>query len=84
MSISYNPADKFEIKVWDVEFRRAPARTLMARIYQPQGDGPFPAADGRDVVTFCHKGARFPEKLLSAVACRPEVYFWAAFWRRHE
>jgi acetyl esterase len=26
-----------------VEFRRAPARTLMARIYQPQGDGPFPA-----------------------------------------
>jgi acetyl esterase len=43
MSIAYNPADKFEIKVWDVEFRRAPARTLMARIYQPQGDGPFPA-----------------------------------------
>ena len=43
MSISYNPADKLEIKVLDVEFRRAPARTLMARIYQPQGDGPFPA-----------------------------------------
>lgn len=43
MTASYNPANKFEIKVWDVEFRRAPARTLMARIYQPQGDGPFPA-----------------------------------------
>jgi acetyl esterase len=43
MSIAYNPANKFQIKVWDVEFRRAPARTLMARIYQPQGDGPFPA-----------------------------------------
>lgn len=43
MSISYNPADKLEIKVSDVEFRRAPTRTLMARIYQPQGDGPFPA-----------------------------------------
>jgi acetyl esterase/lipase len=28
--------------VSDVEFRRAPARTLMARIYQPQGEGPFP------------------------------------------
>jgi acetyl esterase len=42
MSIAYNPADKFEIKVWDVEFRRAPARTLMARVYQPQGAGPFP------------------------------------------
>jgi acetyl esterase len=43
MSIAYNPADNFEFKVSDVEFRRAPARTLMARIYRPQGDGPFPA-----------------------------------------
>ena len=42
MSSTYNPSDKFETKVWDVEFRRAPARTLMARIYQPQGPGPFP------------------------------------------
>jgi len=43
MTTAYNPGDKFEIKVSDVEFRRAPARTLMARIYQPQGEGPFPA-----------------------------------------
>jgi acetyl esterase/lipase len=43
MAAAYNPGDKFEIKAWDVEFRRAPARTLMARIYQPQGAGPFPA-----------------------------------------
>jgi acetyl esterase len=43
MSRAYNPADQMEIKVWDVEFRRAPKRTLMARIYQPQGAGPFPA-----------------------------------------
>ena len=42
MSVTYNPADKFEIKVSDTEFRRAPVRTLMARIYQPQGNGPFP------------------------------------------
>jgi acetyl esterase len=42
MSSTYNPSNKFETKVWDVEFRRAPARTLMARIYQPQGPGPFP------------------------------------------
>ena len=41
MSIAYNPAGRFEIKVWDVEFRRAPKRTLMARVYQPQGSGPF-------------------------------------------
>jgi len=42
MSLSYNPAAKFEIKVWEVDFRRTPKRTLMARIYQPQGKGPFP------------------------------------------
>jgi acetyl esterase/lipase len=39
---AYNPAARHEIKVSEVEFRRTPARTLMARIYQPQGTGPFP------------------------------------------
>ncbi|MEO6165377.1 MAG: alpha/beta hydrolase [Candidatus Binatia bacterium] len=43
MTTSYNPSNKFEIKSWDVEFRKAAQRTLMARVYQPQGDGPFPA-----------------------------------------
>src|SRR5712692_12035024 len=43
MNISYDPSKQFEIKFWDVEFRRDPVRTLMARIYQPLGDGPFPA-----------------------------------------
>jgi acetyl esterase len=43
MKTAYNPLNRFEIKEWDVEFRRPSARTLMARIYQPQGDGPFPA-----------------------------------------
>jgi acetyl esterase len=43
MAHAYNPSNKFEIKVWDVEFRRTPKRMLMARIYQPQGAGPFPA-----------------------------------------
>lgn len=43
MTVAYDPKKHYEIKVWDVEFRRAPARTQMARIYQPQGDGPFPA-----------------------------------------
>jgi acetyl esterase/lipase len=43
MTVAYDPAKRFEIKTWDVEFRRDPARTLMARIYQPQGEGPFPA-----------------------------------------
>ncbi|HEY7166590.1 MAG TPA: alpha/beta hydrolase [Candidatus Binatia bacterium] len=40
---AYDPAGKFEIKVWDTEFRRSSSRTLMARIYQPQREGPFPA-----------------------------------------
>jgi acetyl esterase/lipase len=42
MATAYDPAKRFEIKVSEVEFRRAPKRTLMARVYQPQGDGPFP------------------------------------------
>jgi acetyl esterase len=43
MKTSYDPAGKFEIKVSEVEFLRAPGgRQLMARIYQPQGAGPFP------------------------------------------
>ncbi len=43
MTIIYDPSKRYEIKVWDVEYRRDPVRTLMARIYQPQGAGPFPA-----------------------------------------
>jgi acetyl esterase len=40
---AYDPAAKFEIKVSEVEFRRNKAgRMLMARIYQPNGAGPFP------------------------------------------
>ena len=42
MTTTYNPAARHEIKVWDIEFRRNPKRTLMARIFQPQGAGPFP------------------------------------------
>ncbi len=42
MTKPYDPAARHEIKVSEVEFRRTPARTLMARIYQPQGAGPFP------------------------------------------
>jgi acetyl esterase/lipase len=42
MTIAYEPSNQYGIKVWDVEFRRDPVRTLMARVYQPQGEGPFP------------------------------------------
>jgi len=43
MKAAYDPAAKFELKVSEVEFRRAASgRILMARIYQPHGVGPFP------------------------------------------
>jgi len=42
-AMRYGPAATYEISVRDVEFRRTAAgRTLMARIYQPAGAGPFP------------------------------------------
>jgi acetyl esterase/lipase len=42
-SPSYDPAAKFEITVSEVEYRHTSAgRSLMARIYQPKGAGPFP------------------------------------------
>ena len=41
---AYDPGAKLEISVREVEFRRnAAGRMLMARIYQPNGPGPFPA-----------------------------------------
>lgn len=43
MPVAYDPAACFDIEVWEEEFRRAPTRPLMARIYQPKGAGPFPA-----------------------------------------
>jgi len=40
---SYDPAAKFDLKVTDVPFRRnAAGRNLFARVYQPDGAGPFP------------------------------------------
>jgi acetyl esterase/lipase len=48
----YNPSAHFEISVSEVELRRTAAgRTLMARIYQPAGAGPFP------VILDLHGGA---------------------------
>lgn len=49
--MSYDPNADYPIKVWDVEFRKIPTRTLMARVYQPQGPGPFP------VILDLHGGA---------------------------
>lgn len=43
MKTPYNPTARFDLEVSDVEFRRtARGRQLMARLYRPQGAGPFP------------------------------------------
>src|SRR5207244_1176933 len=40
---AYDPAARFELEVSEVEHRRtAQGRSLMARVYQPLGTGPFP------------------------------------------
>jgi acetyl esterase/lipase len=63
--VVYDPSAKFNINVSEVEFRRtAKGRQLMARIYQPQGFGPFP------VVLDLHGGAwnaknRFAEQPMN-------------------
>jgi len=42
-SAPYSAAGKYEVKITETEFRRTAAgRQLLARIYQPQGAGPFP------------------------------------------
>ncbi len=41
--LAYDPAARLDVTVSEVELRRTAAgRTLMARIYQPAGAGPFP------------------------------------------
>ena len=41
----YDPAARMAVKVSEVEYRRtAKGRSLLARVYQPQGKGPFPGA----------------------------------------
>jgi acetyl esterase/lipase len=59
MTLTYNPAARYPLKVSDVEFRRTPKRTLLARVYQPQGAGPFPA------LLDLHGGAWFDKDRLA-------------------
>jgi len=40
--LSYNPGAHYEVKSFDVEYRRDGDTIYLARIFQPQGEGPFP------------------------------------------
>ena len=66
---AYDPAAKFELKVSEVEFRRnAAGRMLMARIYQPQGKGPFPALLDLHGGAWNNKDRRAEEPMDRAIA----------------
>jgi acetyl esterase/lipase len=40
--VAYDPSRTVQFTTRDVEYRKNPIRTLIARIYQPEGSGPFP------------------------------------------
>ena len=42
MTIPYNPSAHLDFQIQDIPYRNDPVRTLLARIYQPKGPGPFP------------------------------------------
>lgn len=41
--LRYDPDAKYEVAIHDIIYRREGSIELQARIYQPQGEGPFPA-----------------------------------------
>src|SRR6266571_2282982 len=66
---AYDPEAKFELKVSEVEFRRnAAGRMLMARIYQPQGKGPFPTLLDLHGGAWNNKDRRAEEPMDRAIA----------------
>jgi acetyl esterase len=69
MKAAYNPAAQFELNVSEVEVRRTPGgRMLMARIYQPQGAGPFPTLLDLHGGAWNNKDRRAEEPMDRAVA----------------
>jgi len=42
MATEYDPTARHEVRIWEEPFREVESRTLMARVYQPIGEGPFP------------------------------------------
>ncbi len=66
---AYNPTAKFDLKVSEVEFRsNAAGRMLMARIYEPQGKGPFPTLLDLHGGAWNNKDRRAEEPMDRAIA----------------
>src|SRR2546427_3207448 len=66
---AYDPAAKFELRVSEGEFRRnAFGRMLMARVYQPQGAGPFPTLLDLHGGAWNNKDRRAEEPMDRAIA----------------
>ena len=40
---TYDTQQAFEVRSYDIEYQNAHGESWQARIYQPQGEGPFPA-----------------------------------------
>ena len=51
-ALNYDPTRRYDFKVEDVEYRRDSDQSWLAMVYQPQGNGPFPA------LVDIHGGAR--------------------------
>jgi len=69
VAAAYDPKAKFELKVSEVPFRRnAKGRELMARVYQPQGPGPFPTVLDLHGGAWNRKDRRAEEPMDRAIA----------------
>ena len=71
----------YDIKVEDVEYLRHDGAPLLARLYRPQGDGPFP------IMVELHGGAwsrqdRLADKLIHESLARTGVIVAALDWRQ--
>ena len=42
-TVEYNPEARFDVETTDIAYLEHPTGSLEATIYQPQGEGPFPA-----------------------------------------
>jgi acetyl esterase len=69
MTVTYDPSAQFELKASEVEFRRTEkGRQLMARVYQPQGAGPFPTVLDLHGGAWRHKDRLAEEPMDRAIA----------------